>query len=124
MTYSVHFRKKILNIKEKEGLTFVEVAARFGLSKTTVFKWSKRLEPQKTRNKPATKIDMEALKRDIESFPDSYYYERAARLGAKRSGIGDAMRRLGVTYKKNSKSPKSGSRKKIYLLPRDRETKN
>ena len=124
MTYSVHFRKKILNIKEKEGLTFVEVAARFGLSKTTVFKWSKRLEPQKTRNKPATKIDMEALKRDIESFPDSYYYERAARLGAKPSGIGDAMRRLGVTYKKNSKSPKGGSRKKIYLLPRDRETKN
>jgi transposase len=123
MTYSVHFRKKVLKIKAEEKLSFVEVASRFGLSKTTVFKWSKKLEPKTTRNKPATKIDMEALKMDIENFPDSYHYERAARLGSKTSSIFDAICRLGVTYKKNSKSPKSGSRKKIYILPKDSSTK-
>ena len=122
MTYSVHFRKKVLKIKEAEQLSFAEIADRFNLSKTTVFKWRKNLEPKKRRNKPATKIDMEALKKDIELFPDSYCYERAARLGASRTGIRNAQYRLGVTYKKNSKSSKSGSRKKIYILPRDSKT--
>lgn len=122
MTYSVHFRKKVLKIKESEGLSFVEVAKRFSLSKTTVFKWSKKLEPQKKRNKPATKINMEALKEDIELYPDSYYYERAKRLGASQTGIRDAVYRLGVTYKKNSKSSQGGSRKKIYILPKDSES--
>ena len=122
MTYSVHFRKKVLKIKESEGLSFVEVAKRFSLSKTTVFKWSKKLEPQKKRNKPATKIDMEALKEDIELYPDSYYYERAKRLGASQTGIRDAVYRLGVTYKKNSQSSQGGSRKKIYILPKDSES--
>ncbi|MGV2433240.1 MAG UNVERIFIED_CONTAM: IS630 transposase-related protein [Rickettsiaceae bacterium] len=123
MTYSVHFRKKVLKIKQEEKLSFVEVASRFGLSKTTVFKWSKNLEPKTKRNKPATKIDMEALKMDIEKFPDAYHYERAARLGSKSSSICDAIFRLGVTYKKNSKSPESGSRKKIYILPKDSSLK-
>ena len=71
MTYSVHFRKKVLKIKAEEKLSFVEVASSFRLSKTTVFKWSKNLEPKKKRNRPATKIDMEALKNvknEIENF--------------------------------------------------------
>lgn len=100
MTYSVHFRKKVLKIKVEEELSFVEVASRFGLSKTTVFKWSKNLEPKKKRNRPATKIDMEALRKDIDLYPDSYYYERATRIGGSPTGIRDAIYRLGVTYKK------------------------
>ena len=39
-------------------------------------------EPQKTRNKPATKIDMDALCEDLRTYLDAYQYERAARLGA------------------------------------------
>ena len=117
MTYPVNFRKKVLKLKELEQLSFVEVGKRFCLSKTTVFKWSKKLVPQEGRNRAATKIDMEALKRDVKQYPDSYGYERAARLGSKRSSIRDALCRLRVTYKKNSKSSQSGSRKKIYVLP-------
>jgi hypothetical protein len=123
MTYSVHFRKKVLKIKVEEKLSFVEVASRFGLSKTTVFKWSKKLEPKKKRNRPATKIDMGALRKDIDLYPDSYYYERARRIGGSPTGIRDAVYRLGVTYKKNPKSSEGGSRKKIYILPKDSSTK-
>lgn len=123
MTYPISFRKKVMKMKEEEKLSFPEVAKRFGLSKTTVFSWSKKLEPQKSRDSKARKIDREALKKDIEQYPDSYCYERAQRLGASATGIRDAQYRLGVTYKKNSKSSQSRSRKEIYLLPRNREAK-
>jgi transposase len=119
MTYSIDFRKKVLKIKEKEDLSFEATAKRFGISKTALFRWSKNIEPKKNRNRKPTKIDTEALKKDIELYPDSYCYERAARLGASSTGIRDAQYRLGVTYKKNFEASQSGSRKKVYLLPRD-----
>jgi len=123
MTYSVDFRKKVLKIKDKEGLSFEATAKRFDISKAALFRWSKNIEPQKSRNKKASKIDMEALRKDIELHPDSYCYERAARLGASPTGIRDAQYRLGVTYKKNSETSKSRSRKKIYILPKDSKAK-
>ena len=123
MTYSVHFRKKVLKIKDKEKLSFDAVAQRFGISRAAIFRWSKKIEPQKTRDRKPTKIDMEALKKDIERYPSSYCYERAARLDAKPSGIRDAKKRLGVTYKKNSEASEGQSRKKIYILPEDSRTK-
>ena len=119
MTYPINFRKKVLKVKAKEDLSFSEVAKRFGLSKTTIFCWSKRIAPQKHRKRKATKIDMEMLKRDIEQYPDSYCYERGARLGFSSSGIRDAQYRLGVSYKKNSKTSQNGYRKKKYVLPKD-----
>ena len=123
MTYSIHFRKKVLKIKDREKLSFEAVAKRFSLSKTTVVSWTKNIVPQKTRNKKAVKIDMELLAKDIELYPDNYCYERAKRLGVSPTGIRDAQYRLGVTYKKNLDAPQSRSRKKIYLLPKDSKTK-
>ena len=106
MTYDIRFRSHVLKIKEQEGLSFAGVAKRFGIGKQTVFSWSKRLEAKKTRVKKPTKIDMEALKKDIEDHPDSYQYERAARFGVTQTGIWHALRRLGVTYKKTSHLPR------------------
>jgi transposase len=123
MTYSVDFRKKVLAIKDKEKLSFELAAKRFAVSKTTLFGWTKNIEPQRTRNKKPTKIDMEALRKDIELYPDSFCYERASRLGASSTGIRDAQYRLGVTYKKNSETSQCQSRKKIYLLPRASKAK-
>jgi transposase len=115
MTYSVDFRKKVLKIREKEGLSVEGVAIRFGVGKASVMRWLIELEPKKTRNKSATKIDMEALKKDIEEYPDSYQYERAERLGASQSGIYWALKRLNVTYKKNTNSSKSRRRKALIV---------
>jgi transposase len=119
MTYPTVFRKKVLSIKNKEGLSFAEVAKRFCISKAAIFRWSKKIEPQKHRNKKWSRIDVIALKKDIEDYPDGYCYERAKRLGVSKTGIRDAQYRLGVTYKKNSKSSQSRSRKKVYILPRN-----
>ena len=83
----IQFRRKVLKIKEKEGLSFSEVAEKFGISKAAVFRWSQNIEPQKNRNKKWIKIDDAKLKKDIEDYPDSYCYERAKRLGVSETGI-------------------------------------
>lgn len=118
MTYSLDFRKKVLEVKTEEKLSYEETANRFKIGKTTRVRWHKKLEPQTTRNKPATKIDMERLKQDIEDYPDAYQYERAQRFGVSQKGIFEALKRLGVTYKKNSKTSQGGSRKTICILPK------
>ena len=107
MTYSLDFRKKVLEIKEEEGLSLDEVSKRFKVGKATIFRWTKRIEPKLTRNKPATKINMKELEKDVKRYPDSYQYERAQRLGVSRGGIWSALKRLKITYKKNLKSPKT-----------------
>ena len=108
MTYSLDFRKKVLAVKAQENLSFEAVALRFGIrSKNTVFRWTKQLEPCQTRNKPATKIDMDALARDVELHPDAYQYERAQRLGVSESCVQAALRRLKISRKKNTKASQS-----------------
>ncbi len=116
MTHSLSFRMKVLSVKEKENLSFKKVAKRFDVGVASVVRWSKNLNPLKNRNKPATKIDMEALKRDIQDNPDSYQYERAQRFGVTQTGIWHALKRLKVTYKKNFLSSESRHRKAIYVL--------
>ncbi len=43
MTYSIDFRRKVLAVKEKEGLTIAEAAARFFVGKATVVRWLNRI---------------------------------------------------------------------------------
>jgi hypothetical protein len=72
MTYSTDFRRKILGIKEQENLTTEEAAKRSaGIGTANFSRWGKNLEPKRTRNRPAAKIDMDALRRDVESYPDA-----------------------------------------------------
>lgn len=100
MSYDIKFRRQVLKAREREGLSFREVAERFGVGKQSVYNWTKEILLQKNRNKPATKLDMKALKQDIERYPDAYQYERGERLGVTQMGIWHALKRLGVTYKK------------------------
>lgn len=116
MTYSRDFRMKVLAVREQENLSMAKVAKRFGVGLKSVLRWSQNIESITKRNKPATKIDMEALKRDVEQYPDAYQYERAERLGVSEGCVFHALKRLNVTYKKNPKSPQGGSRKTLCFL--------
>jgi hypothetical protein len=78
----------------------------FNISMATLFRRSQKIDPQRTRDNPPIKIDMEALKKDVEDYPDAYHYERANRLKVPQRTIGYALKRLGVTYKKTSITPK------------------
>ena len=102
MAYSLDFRKRVVKIREEKGLTFEKTAERFGVGIRTLFRWQIKIEPKKTRNKPATKIDMGKLASDVKKRPDDFQHERAERFGVVQSAIFYALRRSGVTYKKNS----------------------
>lgn len=115
MCYTIDFRKKVLSVREKENLTFKQTAVRFDIGIASITRWLKKIEPCKTRNKPAVKINMEDLKIDIKQYPDAYQFERAKRLNVSTSCIFFALKRLGVSYKKNSASSEGRRRKTSYL---------
>ena len=98
--YPLKFREKVFKVKEKYKLTYEETSKRFDISMKTLFRWQKRIEPKLTRNKPATKIDMERLKKDVEEHPDDYQWERAKRFKVSQSGINTALKRLRISNKK------------------------
>ena len=114
MTYSVDFRRHVLSIRKKEGLTLEQTSQRFGVGRATLCLWLKRLEPDqsKPRNR---KIDLATLAEDVRDYPDAYLHERAARFGVVPNAIFEALRRLGVTYKKSISSSEGGRRKTAQL---------
>lgn len=118
MTYSLDFRRKVLSVRDRESLTLAEVSSRFDVGVASVVRWLKRCEPPGHRNKPATRIDMDALAQDVVDYPDAYHYERAERFGVSTVGIWHALRRLGVTYKKKPDASESGQRR-TASLPED-----
>lgn len=117
MTYSIDFRRKVLSVRERECLTIAEVAARFDVGVASVVRWLKQPEPKKHGYR-RRKIDMDALARDIQEHPDSYQSERAARFGVHQNAICHALKKLRVSYKKNTSSPQ-GQRRRTAHLPND-----
>lgn len=93
--------------KENYNLTFEQTSERFDIPMRTLFCWQNKLEPCLTRNKPATKVDMDALKKDVELHPDNYQWERAKRFNVCQSTMGWALKRLGFSNKKNAKASQS-----------------
>lgn len=107
MTYPLKFRQHVLAIKEQEKLTYTQTAERFMVGIASLMRWAKRIEPCMTRNRPATKIDRKVLAQDVATYPDAYQFERAQRLGVSTRGICDALKRQGLTYKKNAATSQS-----------------
>ena len=62
---------------------------------------------------------MNALEEDVKTHPDAYQYERAARLGVSQRAIGNALKRLGVSYKKNTVTSQSGRKRTARLSGQD-----
>ena len=115
MAYPGFFRKKVLRYRKTHGATLDETAEHFKIGRASIARWAHKPEPTKTRNKPPVKINDEDLLGDVKKHPDSYCYERAERFGVTASGIGNALKRLKISYKKNVKSSK-GRRKCTYQI--------
>ena len=77
MGYSIDFRRQVFKVKQKDQLTFQELSDRFGVPIRTFFRWQNRIEAKTKRNKPSTKIDMKALRKDVEDNPNHFQYELA-----------------------------------------------
>ena len=89
-----------------------KACAFYGISKATLQNWLKDPSIKLTRNKPPSKIPNDVLLKDVEQYPDYYMYERAQRLNCSKSGIEIALKRLGVSQKKDLRTSKSLSDKK------------
>ena len=118
MTYSIDFRRRVLSPRKKEGLTLEETAQRFGVGRASLCRWLKRLEPDQSGPRKR-KINLVALAQDVRHYPDAYQHERAARFGVAPNAIFQALRKLGVTYKKSPPAPKGGRRRSARLPQKD-----
>ena len=116
MTYPLKFREKVFATKDKFDLTFEETSRRFDIPVRTLFRWQRKLEPCTTRNKPATKIDMDALAKDVEMLPDAYLRERAERFNVRIESIFYALKRLGVSVKKKHSNIPRPTKKHVQPL--------
>ncbi|PIE16193.1 MAG: transposase, partial [Rhodobacterales bacterium] len=87
MTCPISFRRHVLSIREKEGLSFEETSERFGVGIAPLKRWSKRLHPRPYERRKIRKIDPEKLAQDVRDHPDAYQYERAARFGVCQKSI-------------------------------------
>ena len=110
MTYSLDFRRHVLFVRQKEGLTFEQTAHRFCVGSASIKRWSQTLHA-KPYTRKSRKIDLTELRLDVEKYPDDYQYERAARFNAAVSSMNVALKQIGVTYKKSSDPPQSKRRK-------------
>ena len=113
MAYSLDFRKQVFKVKEKNNFTFEQTAEHFGITIRTLFRWKNNPEPKLKREKPATKVDMKLLEQDVKKNPDAYQYERAEKFGVTQSTIYYALKRLGISVKKNANSPQSKRSQKV-----------
>jgi transposase len=108
-------RRKILSIKKKEGLSFVKVGRRFGMSTNTIYKWTKRIEPKVKRERKSKKVEIGVLREEVMKDPDLYQYERAKKFKVSQSTMWRELQRIGVTYKKNTKTSKK-ERRNTYVV--------
>ena len=104
MGYDKKFRERVLSHIDA-GEPYGKVRAMFKLGKNTIRDWQRlREETGSLSNRPLERgwrtIDPEKLRADVAENPDSFDEERAVRLGASRSGIQDARKRLKITRKK------------------------
>ena len=56
MTYPISFRRHVLGVKEREGLTFLEASERFAVGIASLVRWNKEIEPQVYRRERGLKI--------------------------------------------------------------------
>ena len=104
MSYDPIFRERALKHEEAHGIG--KTCESFGISTTAIKSWRKQyLETGSLEKKPLNrkhkKIDPEMLLKDVRDYPDSFNRERAERFGCSAEAIRKALKRLGVTLKKN-----------------------
>jgi transposase len=100
MTYSKDLRQRVLKFVKK-GNSCRKAGYHYEVNHQTVCNWVKNPVAKKAGPKSAHKINDNLLKIQIELHPDAYLSEYASHFNMSISGIWYAMKRLGITRKKN-----------------------
>lgn len=105
--YSDDLRKSCLSYYDKSGKTQKEVSQIFGIGLKTLSNWiclrkkgnySRRSSPN---NRNCPKLDKELVLSYISSNPDAYLIEISEHFDVSISGAHYALKRFGITRKKN-----------------------
>ena len=112
MSYETKFRGRAIEYWNA-GRSKAETAAVFGIGTSTLQRWKTQLNESgslapKKRKETWRKIDPEKLRKYVAEHPDSYQHEIAAAFGVRLFAIQKALKRLGITRKKNH--PLQGSK--------------
>ncbi len=105
MSYSVDLRVRVINwvLSGKSRRTASKV---FEVHYNTVKVWVKKYKetgeciPQTRAPSVPHKLDLEALRQDVQTAPDSFQSERASRFGVTQSTISKALAKMGLIRKK------------------------
>jgi len=103
MSHSIDLRKRVVDYVEGGG-SKAEAARRFSVSLWCVNDWMTRkgnLKPRRPGPKSGHKLDWEALREAVAARPDAMLKEHAARFGTGTTTIWHALRRMGLSRKKN-----------------------
>lgn len=105
MSYDTKYRRRAIEYWN-DGHTKKETAIVFKVNPDTLQNWKNqlketgKLEPKK-RRETWRKINPEKLKEYVKEYPDAYLREIAEEFGCSDVAVIKAMRRLGLTRKKN-----------------------
>jgi putative transposase len=103
LAYSEDLRKKVVEfIKEDEG-GVSEAARLYKIGRATINRWLNlvELKPGKPGPKGPRKVNLDALKAEVDANPESYIAELAEKLQVSRTAICNNLKRLKLTRKKN-----------------------
>jgi transposase len=104
--YSKDIKEKALAYREKH--TQKETCETFGISASALKTWRKQVKTTGTLEPPPKrrrwrKIDPGELLLDIHENPDAFNHERAEKFNCTGEAVRQAMKKLKITRKKNSK---------------------
>lgn len=79
--------------------------------------WLKEPRIKLTHNKPPSKTPNEVLLKDVKWYLEDYIYDKAPCFNFSRSGRYAALKRIGISQKKNLVHPKACPVKRAALRP-------
>jgi transposase len=94
----------------------------FDVHYNTVKGWVKKYQetgdcmPRARVSTSRRKLDLEALRQDVQSAPSSFQSERASRFGVTQSMISKALAKMGITRKKKRPTTRNKMRNKSRLF--------
>lgn len=109
--YSLDLREKVMKFIE-DGHSKVEACKVFNIGKSTLFAWFRKLKQYGTleSKKPKTgqrKIDLDKLVQAVRECPDKTLKEYAEDFNVSIKGIWSALKKLGITLKKQQRIKKA-----------------
>ena len=118
--YSIDFRKAALQLK-KNGKTYREITELLGVSRNTVYLWSKResLEPTKKTGRRRIKTGVENWSDFVKEHAGQTLVEMSQLLPISKTTLHTRLVQAGLSYKKNNNVYRSRPTKAKKVLPTD-----